>query len=430
MSRVSSVDAVPSAVAGGGGSVESARATVTVPAAESVAGPGTGRATSVRRKVLLGLGLLASLAGGGYWYAERDIESTDNAQVDADVVAVPARVSGQIAFVYFTENQAVAAGTVLAQLDPAPFQARLAEAEATLAAAQASAEAANAEAELVRSEAVGNRDIARANLQTSSTGVRASSDSIREGEAQVATARAKLAQTELDLTRAQQLFDSGAFTRSQLDAALTARQLASSALAAESARLSGLRLAQSQSQSRVVEASAKLRVSDQVPTLVRQAEARAAVARAQVETAEAARDLAALDLSYTKITAPSDGVVSKKSINAGQTVAAGQSIVQLVPKQRWVTANFKETQLAHMKAGQPVRFTLDAYPDVELTGDVQSFSGATGARFTLLPPDNASGNFTKVVQRVPVRVRVHEVPKDVELRPGMSVELRVDTNHG
>jgi membrane fusion protein (multidrug efflux system) len=121
-------------------------------------------------------------------------------------------------------------------------------------------------------------------------------------------------------------------------------------------------------------------------------------------------------------------VVSKKSINVGQSVASGQAIVQLVPEERWITANFKETQLAHMKVGQPAHFTLDAYPGVTLDGDVLSFSGATGARFTLLPPDNATGNFTKVVQRVPVRIRVRDVPEGISLRPGMSVNLEIDTN--
>jgi membrane fusion protein (multidrug efflux system) len=428
MSRVSTVDAA-AGTGEGSGSGEASLHRAALPAVELPADKAE-RATRKRRTLLLGAGLIAALGGGGYWAATRGVESTDNAQVDADVVAVPARVAGQVALVSFQENQLVRAGTLLAQLDEAPFAARLAEANATLAAAEATAEAALADAELVRSQALGNRDVARANLASSSTGARASSDGIREGEAQVATAQAKLSQAELDLTRAEALFSSGAFTRSQLDNAQTAQQLAESALAAATAHLSSLRLSQSQSQSRVVEASARLRVSDQVDTLVRQADARAAVAKAQVDTARAARDLAALDLSYTKITAPSDGVVSKKSINAGQTVASGQSIVQLVPKQRWITANFKETQLSHMKPGQPARFTLDAYPGVELEGDVESFSGATGARFTLLPPDNATGNYTKVVQRVPVRVRVHEVPRGVELRPGMSVELHVDTDQG
>jgi len=427
MSAVRSLESVPPSLAASTreSRVEELDVDTEVPPSPEV---GTASGTQKRRSVLVGVGLLVGLGIGGYWYAERGLEKTDNAQVDADVIAVPARVAGTVARVFFEENQHVAAGALLAELDPAPLAAVLAQAEAQLVGAQASAEAADADAELSRTKAIGNRDIARANLQTNSMGARASSDGILEGEAQVASARARLAQAGVDLERARSLFASGAFTKAQLDATDTAQQVASTALAAQSAHLSSLRLAKTQSQSRVVEASAQLRVSDSVDTLVRQAQARAAVAHAQVDTAKAARDRAALELAYTKIVAPRAGVVSKKSINAGQSVASGQSIVQLVPEERWITANFKETQLAHMKAGQPVRFTLDAYPGLTLEGDVASFSGATGARFTLLPPDNATGNFTKVVQRVPVRIRVREVPSDVALRPGMSVDLEVDTN--
>jgi membrane fusion protein, multidrug efflux system len=381
-----------------------------------------------RRSLVILVALLSGLGGFGYYRSVRGIESTDNAQVDADVVAVPARVGGVVVKVYFTENQRVAKGALLAELDSAPFAARLAQAEASLLAAQASAEAADAEALLAETNAVGNRDVARANLSNNTVGVKASSDAIREGEAQLENARAMSRQSELDLTRAKQLFASGAFTRSQLDAAQTAFDRAASAQAAAEARLSGLKLAISQSQSRVAEASARLKLSDNVPTLVREANARAAVAHANVDTARAARDLAALDVSYTKVVAPDDGVVSKKSINAGQSVASGQTIVQLVTDARWVTANFKETQLEHMRLGQPAHFTVDAFPGLEISGDVESFSGATGARFTLLPPDNATGNFTKVVQRVPVRIHVKDVPEGLELRPGMSVELDVNTN--
>ena len=134
-----------------------------------------------------------------------------------------------------------------------------------------------------------------------------------------------------------------------------------------------------------------------------------------------------LDLSYTRIFAPSDGVLSKKSINVGQMLSSGQSIVQLVTDKLWVTGNFKETQVAPMRVGQPASIEVDAFSGSSIVGEVESFSGATGAKFTLLPPDNATGNFTKVVQRVPVRVRLHELPAGITLRPGMSVDLTVDT---
>jgi membrane fusion protein (multidrug efflux system) len=341
----------------------------------------------------------------GYSYTQRGIENTDDAQVDADVVAVPSRASGTIAKVHFVENQEVKAGTLLAELDTAPLKVALAQAEAALVAAQAAADGADADAELSATAALGNRDVARAVLATSSAGARASQDEIRQGEAQVATAEAQARQAALDLERAESLFATGAFTQARFDQAATAKQIADASVASARARLSTLHLARAQSQSKVAEASAKLKVSDSVETLIRQAKARAASAHAQVDTARATRDMAALELSYAQIFAPQAGVVSKKNINEGQSVSRGQPVVQLVPSKRWVTANFKETQLAHMKPGQTVKLTADAFPDVELIGEVQSFSGATGARFSLLP----------------------ELPPDVALRPGMSIEVSVDT---
>ncbi|MEY4515034.1 MAG: hypothetical protein RLZZ450_7156, partial [Pseudomonadota bacterium] len=281
--------------------------------------------TQKRRSVMLAVGLLIGLGGTGYWYSGRGLVSTDNAQVDADVIAVPSRIGGVVAHVYFEENQAVPAGALLAELDPAPFAAQLAQVEAQLVGAQASADAADADAELSATKAVGNRDIARANLQTNAMGARASSDGILEGEAQVQSARARLAQAKVDFERARSLFDSGAFTKAQLDAADTAQQVAATTLAAEAAHLSTLKLAKTQSQSRVVEASAQLRVSDSVDTLVRQARARAAVAHAQVDTAKAARDRAALDLGYTKIFAPRAGCSPRCSASVRCFIAPSSS---------------------------------------------------------------------------------------------------------
>ncbi len=176
------------------------------------------------------------------------------------------------------------------------------------------------------------------------------------------------------------------------------------------------------------EASAKLTQSSDVDALIEQARAKARTAHAQVRTAEAARDLAALELSYTKIVAPQRGTASKKTIAVGQMVAPGQTIVQLVTTQSsWITGNFRETQIGGMRVGQATEIEIDAFPGVKFHGEVESFSGATGARFSLLPPDNATGNFTKVVQRVPVRIHLHDIPTGVALRPGMSAELSVNT---
>lgn len=381
------------------------------------------------RKRLVGAIVALVVAGGaGAWYIHgRGIETTDDAQVDGEVVAVPARLAGPVTHVHFVENQKVKAGDLLVELDDSQAKARLAQAEATLASALASADAADAEAELAQVNALGNRSVAEAGLASASSGATGYSDQIKEGEAQVRSADVSFAQASADYERAKSLFANGSIAKAEMDRSETQFHVAQSALDGARARVSSLKDSATQARSRVVEASARVKQSSNVAAVVREAEARSRSAHAQVDLAKAMRDLAALDVSYTKITAPNDGVVSKKAVNEGQTVSVGQAIVQLVTSHTWVTGNYKETQVGSIHPGQPATFTVDAFPGIELSGDVESVSGATGARFTLLAPDNATGNFTKVVQRVPVRVRLHDVPPSVTLRPGMSVELAVNT---
>jgi membrane fusion protein (multidrug efflux system) len=392
-----------------------------------VAPPLTAAAPSRRKWLFAGLALVGLAGAAARLWMARGMESTDDAQIDADIVAVPARTGGTVSRVLFVENQRVVEGALLAELDPAQAQARLSQAEATLAAARAAALAADAKAALSEGNAQGNLAVARAGLQTTNVGALGTEESIREGSAALDNARARLAEAESNLVRARSLIASGAYAQAQLDQSQTARDVAVTELAQADARLAALRLSRNQAQSRVVEAAAKLKQSDQVAATVSEARALADQAHAQVELAGAARELAALELSYTKIYAPSSGNVSRKSINVGQSVASGQSVVQLVPDARWVTANFKETQLAAMRVGQPVSLTVDAYPGVTFHGEVESLAAATGARFSLLPPDNATGNFTKVVQRIPVRVRVLAPRSTEQLVPGMSVGVDIDT---
>ena len=385
------------------------------------------RPASKQKLIFATLGIVAAAAGGAWYVAHRGLENTDDAQVDGDVVAVPARIGGVISHVNFTENQKVKAGDLLAELDDTPMRARLAEAEAAVASATATAQALDSEVLVAEANAVGNKSVAEAGLQSASVGVTSYADQIHDAEAAVKTAEVSLTQATNDDERGKSLFANGSIAKAEMDRLDTARSVAESNLAGARARLASAREAATQARTKVVEASARVKQSSLVEPLVRQAQARAEAAHAQVATAQAARDLAAMDLSYSKIYAPSDGVVSKKTIQEGQAVALGQAIVQVVTNRTWVTANFKETQIGHMRVGQPVEFTVDAYPGVEFAGDVESVSGATGARFTLLAPDNAPGNCTKVVQRVPVRVRLHEQPAGFSLRPGMSVDLTVDT---
>jgi membrane fusion protein, multidrug efflux system len=379
--------------------------------------------------VVFGLLLALGITGGGAWYlAHRGIERTDDAQVDTDVVSVPSRAAGVVVKVLFDDNQAVKEGDVLAELDDAPARARLAQAEAALASAQATADAADADASVSAVNARGNKSVAEASLQTAAAGATSSREQIAEGEAALHTAQVAVSQATVERDRSRALFEQGAVARAQLDQAMTAFDAATAQLEQARARVATLRSSVVQARSRIHEASARVQQASDIELLIQQAAARARAAHAQVSTAKALRDLAALELSYTRILAPQAGVVSKRTVAVGQMVSAGQPVVQLVPSQTpWVTGNFKETQLGRMRAGQPAVIEIDAFPGLELHGEVESLSAATGARFALLPPDNASGNFTKVVQRVPVRVRLTGAPAGVTLRPGMSAELSIDT---
>jgi membrane fusion protein (multidrug efflux system) len=401
-------------------------------AVAKVASPETTRKKKSRKtlSIMASVGLAAAVAGTAYYVAHRGLETTDDAQIVADIVSIPARTSSTGIAVHFTENQAVKAGALLVELDPEPAKARLAQAEANLDAAKANADAAEADAQVTTTNALGNKTVAQAQVQGAASTASATKPQIAEAAAQVESAQASFDKAKLDLDRSKVLAASGSISKADVERDQTAFDTASANVAQARARLATMRASTDQAWSQVQVASAKLKQATDVDVLVRQARAKAASARAQVATAQAARDLAALDLAYTKIVAPSDGVVSKKTVIVGQMIQPGQGIVQLVPVQRdWVTGNFKETQLANMHAGQLADVEIDTYPGLRLHGEVESFSAATGAKFSLLPPDNATGNYTKVVQRVPVRIHLRDVPENVVLRPGMSVTLTVNTRH-
>lgn len=387
-----------------------------------------------RGRKSLGILLTIVLVGGGIaaWQvvAHRGLESTDNAQLEAEIVPLPARVGGPIVEVLVTENQRVEKDQVIARIDDRQPKARLAQAEAAVKAAEAQAAAADLDAKVAATNASGNFDIASATRATAETAAASAKIQLREAEASVRAAQAAYAQAKADLDRDEELNKGGVVSDSALSSTRTRATVASSNLEAAKAHLSTLRANIDQAESRIGEASARVEQTKDVDTLKQQADARAAAARAQVEVARSALAVAQLDVDYTVIRAPRAGTLSKKSIVVGQMVSPGQPIAQLVTDDLWVTANFKETQLGAMRPGQKVRVDVDAFPSLELEGEVESLSGATGARFSLLPPDNASGNFTKVVQRVPVRVRLPKLPDGVPLRPGLSVGVTVDTRTG
>lgn len=385
------------------------------------------RRRSPRRFILPAL-LLVAGGGAAIWMAlHAGLESTDDAQIEASIVPVPARAGGTITAIHFHDNDRVDKGALLAEIDDAPARAQLAQAEANLVAAQAQARAADSAAEVAGTNARSNKAAAEAGLSTASSASRARSVQTREGRAAVKTARVALAQANADLERYQALFEGGAVARAQLEVAQTAAALAASTLASAEARVASLDASADTASAQIGEASARVEQTRDVDTQVALAAAQAKAAHAQVEVARASVDLARLSLEHTRIYAPQGGIISKKGIEVGQMVQPGQPVAQLVTDDIWVTANYKETDLTRMKIGQPVALAIDAYPDIPLRGHVESFSGATGARFALLPPDNATGNFTKVVQRLPVRIHLDDVPSDVALWPGLSVVVTVDT---
>jgi membrane fusion protein, multidrug efflux system len=401
------------ALADGGGTTEEVK-------------PIAAKKTRVRSITLAILAVAVACVGGWYWL-NAGLESTDDAQVDADVVNVPALSSHVVTKVSFLENQPVKAGDLLVELDDSEAKAKLAEAQAQVATAQAAADAADAEIAVTRATVHGQKSAAEASLQGASVSAVSTTDEIAQADAEVAAAASALEQARIDLERQKKLFADNATPKQELDRAHTAFDGATARLAQAKAHQALVHSRTAQARATVEEARARLGETGAVEERIRQAEAKAAEAHARLDAAKAQRDLAAIDLQHTKVLAPRDGIASKKSAVVGQLVMTGQPVASIVPTETWITANYKETQLDRMRPGQPAEISIDAYPGLKLHGEVESLSGATGARFSLLPPENATGNFTKVVQRVPVRIRVKDLPSDRALRPGMSADVTVDT---
>lgn len=337
-----------------------------------------------RRRILWTIGLFLALVAAVMafrtWRYRMAHESTDDAQVDGHIVPVLARVGGYVSAVMAEDNATVAAGALLVRIDSTEYAVRLAQSDADVAAAAA---------------AVGQAEAA----------LEAASQQRAVAESQIESARAAADRTRADLARATELAATHVVSSQQLDAAQAAKDAAEA----------GLQGAQRQAGA----AGAAIAVA--------QASLRAATAR--LASVRAGRQNVALQLSYTRVVAPAGGVIARRSVEVGQLLQPGQPLLAIVADTTiWVTANFKETQLADMRPGQKVAFDVDAYPGCHPVGTVESVSPATGARFALLPPDNASGNFTKVVQRVPVRIHVDTACGPAQpLRPGLSVVVHVAT---
>jgi len=377
-------------------------------------------------------------AGAGVWYwATSGRESTDDAQVDARVTQIAARIPGTVARVAISDNQLVEAGAVLVELDPRDYQVALDKARAELADAEANALAAQSSIPIASTSAASGVTTARGGVLQAQSGIAAAEKEIEAARARLVSAQARLREAEAnatksarDVERLRGLLAKDEISQQQFDATTAAAEAQKAAV--DSARSqaaeaeAGIRVAESrlmQARAGADQAHAELQTAQTGPSQVAATRARASAAEARVMQARATLAQAELHLQCTTVKAPARGIVSKKGVNVGQVVQGGQPLLALVQiDDVWITANFKETQLKNMRAGQRAEIEVDAYGGKAFTGHVDSISPATGARFSLLPPENATGNFVKVVQRVPVKI-VLDAGQDPEhlLRPGMSV---------
>ena len=334
--------------------------------------PSNGNGNGRRRFVILGVAAAAvALVATAVWWHGRGHESTDDAFVQADIVLIAPKVGGTVQAVHVVENQEVHAGDVLVELDPADYEIELQQAQANLQTAQA--------------------DLALTR-ERSAAGVSQAQAALRSADAESERAAA-------DVERFEQLYQKDEISKQQLDQA---------------------RASATASKARADEAHSRLRDAQTAPRQVAVKESVVATRQAQVQQAR-------LALSYTRIVAPRDGKITRKNVQPGAQVAAGAPLLAIVGDDPWVVANFKETQLARIRAGQPVTFRIDAYPGFKFTGRVDSVQSGTGSVFSLMPPENATGNYVKVVQRVPVKL-VFEPRPDAQHRlvPGMSVVPTID----
>jgi membrane fusion protein (multidrug efflux system) len=357
---------------------------------------------------------------------------TDDAQIGGNITTISPKVKGQVIAVYVNENQSVRTGDKLVQLDDRDYKVALAQAQAAYSQAVANMRAANTAVPQQSTLTAAQVAQAQAGISQAASGVLNAQERAASTRADYMAAQAEAVKAQNDVNRARTLASEGAIARSELDAAQAAYVTALANRDAAKQSIVAAQAAVDQAQAAVLSSRAQFEQAQTGVQTTQIKSAQAQVSAAQVQAAAAALANAKLQESYTRITAPVDGIVSKKSVNVGDTVSVGQPLMAIADQTHlWVDANLKETQIANVRVGQPVEIRVDAFPHQVFRGRVESLSAATGATFALIPPDNASGNFTKVVQRVPVRITV-DPSSDPEhlLRQGLSVEVSIDTtNH-
>jgi membrane fusion protein (multidrug efflux system) len=396
-------------------------------------GPGAARSPLRRRRtrrliifLVIALILLA-FAIPLYRYLE-SYESTDDAEIDGYIYPVSSRVSGYVVRVTVDDNQFVQAGTVLAQLDPKDYNVALANAKATLANLKSSSEAARIGVPLTSVNTSTQLSSAQADVQNARATLAAAQAQFETAQATLRQAEANDLKAQDDVSRYKPLAAKDEVPQQIYTQAVDSEKATAAAVEAARSSADAAQQAVTGARSRVAQAQAALHYAETRPQQISVQRSRAEAAEAQVEQAQAALEQAQLNLQYASVLAPVSGIVGQRTVQPGQNVSPGQQMMTIVPldsQNIWVTADFKETQLTTMRPGQPVKIHVDAYGR-DYGGHILNIGGATGARYSLLPPENATGNYVKVVQRIPVKI-VFEKGQDPNhlLRPGMSVEPKV-----
>jgi len=378
-----------------------------------------------RIAVLIALVVLLAVGFFVYRYFT-SYESTDDAQVDGHINSISARISGHVIKLNVEDNQYVQAGTVLVEIDPADYQVAYDRAKADYADAQAAAVAAGVSVPITDVNTSSQVSASEADVASARAGIQAAQQQLEAAKAQLVEAQANDVKAQNDLGRYKQLVDKQEISQQQYDQAVASAKASTAAVEAARATADVADQQVTQAKGRLVQAEANFRQANTAPKQMQISKAKADSALAEAQRAKANLDQAELNLKYTKVVAPVNGIVSNRTVEVGQNVAPGQELMKVINLDDiWITANFKETQLRDMRPGQRVTIEVDANGR-RYNGRVDSIAGASGARFSLLPPENATGNYVKVVQRVPVKIVLDPgANNDHSLRPGLSVTPKV-----